>query len=198
MYSQNDEEAVILKFFSAHPPGNLLDIGAYDGVQLSNTRALLEAGWSGTLVEPDPANLAQLQANCRLLKLPVKIIAAAVAHPTAPILGRLYQSKDPLRAWNTSLTASLVTNPSSQELYVPTICMEDLTQWGPYDFINIDAEGEDLSILSLLTPSILRPCELICIEPFDSEQRPAMKELLGSFGFETIHETPENIIAARK
>jgi len=51
MYSQNNEEQVILSYFG-NKIGNLLDIGANDGLTLSNSRKLIELGWSAELIEP--------------------------------------------------------------------------------------------------------------------------------------------------
>ena len=45
MYSQNNEEQVILDYFG-NKIGNLLDIGANDGITLSNSRKLIELGWA--------------------------------------------------------------------------------------------------------------------------------------------------------
>ncbi len=55
-HSQNDEESVILRLLSDVPPpsGRLLDIGAFLPSLFSNSRALLDLGWSGVLVEPSP------------------------------------------------------------------------------------------------------------------------------------------------
>src|SRR5690242_9964329 len=53
-YSQNDEEAAILRACKHVEPQRFLDIGAYHPIDNSNTRALYEAGWSGVLVEPQP------------------------------------------------------------------------------------------------------------------------------------------------
>ena len=51
-YSQNDEEKVILGWFrdKKKKVGRFLDVGAYTGLELSNTRALMEKGWSGVCV----------------------------------------------------------------------------------------------------------------------------------------------------
>ena len=51
MYSQNNEERIILNYF-LNRKGNFLDIGANDGITLSNVRALAEMGWKGCLIEP--------------------------------------------------------------------------------------------------------------------------------------------------
>ncbi len=55
-YSQNGEQQVILETFEAlgiHK-GHLVDLGAGDGYTMSNSRALLDKGWTGTLVDGDP------------------------------------------------------------------------------------------------------------------------------------------------
>jgi len=51
MHSQNDEERHILDAFRGRPEGNFLDIGAYDGITLSNTYCLALKGWSGVCAE---------------------------------------------------------------------------------------------------------------------------------------------------
>lgn len=55
MYSQNDEERVILNYFDGKPAGTFLDIGAYHPTKFSNTRALFERGFKGVYVEPSPS-----------------------------------------------------------------------------------------------------------------------------------------------
>lgn len=55
-YSQNGEQQVILETFEAlgiHK-GHLVDLGAGDGYTMSNTRALLDRGWTGDLYDGDP------------------------------------------------------------------------------------------------------------------------------------------------
>ena len=61
-YSQNNEEEVILNYFDGKI-GTFLDVGANDGVTLSNTRALAERGWRGVLIEPSPKAFALLKEN---------------------------------------------------------------------------------------------------------------------------------------
>ena len=63
MYSQNQEEQYILNHFK-DKQGTFLDLGAYDGKELSNTRALVEQGWAGCCVEPHPTICEQLEKNC--------------------------------------------------------------------------------------------------------------------------------------
>ena len=55
-YSQNGEQQVILHIFDTLgiATGHLVDLGAGDGYSMSNTRALLELGWTGDLYDGDP------------------------------------------------------------------------------------------------------------------------------------------------
>lgn len=61
-YSQNNEQAIILKYFGSQR-GTVLDIGANDGITLSNSRALIELGWSAVLVEPAEIAFRKLRYN---------------------------------------------------------------------------------------------------------------------------------------
>ena len=60
MYSQNDEEQIILDYFKTNSGKRLLDIGAYDGKSLSNSLALIEMGWTGVLIEASPTNFTKI------------------------------------------------------------------------------------------------------------------------------------------
>lgn len=55
-YSQNGEQAHILHYLNTIgiERGHLVDLGAGDGYTMSNTRALLELGWTGDLYDGDP------------------------------------------------------------------------------------------------------------------------------------------------
>jgi len=79
MYSQGNEEKIILDYFQRHPALHKIfcDVGAFDGIGHSNVRALFELGWTGTLVEPDPNSFTRLQANYHAAK-DIRLINAAV------------------------------------------------------------------------------------------------------------------------
>ncbi len=55
-YSQNGEQAHILHYLDTIglKTGHLVDLGAGDGYTMSNSRALLEMGWTGALYDGDP------------------------------------------------------------------------------------------------------------------------------------------------
>jgi FkbM family methyltransferase len=203
-YSQNDEQDIILKHFEGKV-GRLLDIGAYDGITFSNTRALLFNGWSGVLVEPNPFNFVKLVSNCQVFD-PAKVVTVAAALGVTLGLWKLAVEKDLQRGWASSIEercSKRLLSAKSDLIYVTSVCWDDLLlkfgahDFCPYDFINIDAEGMDMMLL-VNAPSWVFATSLICIEPHDLNERQRMKDILDNRGFGVLHETPENIIAIRK
>src|SRR5687768_5951564 len=61
-YSQNNEQQIILNYFQNQTFKDLavLDLGANDGITLSNSYAILSLGASGDLVEPSPTVFPKL------------------------------------------------------------------------------------------------------------------------------------------
>lgn len=61
MYAQYGEEDFLNKIFPNKKNGLVVDIGAADGIRFSNSRYLIELGWSAILVEPNRNNFEKLQ-----------------------------------------------------------------------------------------------------------------------------------------
>jgi FkbM family methyltransferase len=76
-----DEKQIIEAHFSGCDGlglGRFLELGAHDGVRNSLTAGLVDAGWSGVQVEPDPLAFLQLRAN-REGNPRIALVNAAVA-----------------------------------------------------------------------------------------------------------------------
>lgn len=65
MYSQKNEEEIIEKIFNKLDinKGTFVEVGAGDGITLSNTRKLFENGWNGIYIEGDSDKLFDLYKN---------------------------------------------------------------------------------------------------------------------------------------
>lgn len=62
-YSQFSEDAIIERLLEPIPtPHTVIDIGAYDGVTLSNSRRMIERGATAVLIDADPAEAAKASA----------------------------------------------------------------------------------------------------------------------------------------
>ncbi|MHC5110658.1 MAG: FkbM family methyltransferase [Planctomycetota bacterium] len=62
--AQFGEDRVLWEIFRHSPTGYFIEVGAYDGVNLSNTYFLEQMGWKGLLLEPI-AQLARMAAVAR-------------------------------------------------------------------------------------------------------------------------------------
>jgi FkbM family methyltransferase len=159
-YSQYGEDTYIL---SVCPPnGKYLDIGACWPKDLSNTRALYERGWHGVLVEPSPGPLRQLIQEYGQSDR-VQIIAGMVSR--TPGLHRMTMTDD---AVSTESDAVRTTWADVGGYYgaawVPAVSVaEIMRQFGPFGFVDIDAEGTSVEILDDFLATGARPT-CICVE----------------------------------
>lgn len=216
MYSQNNEQEVILKYFG-DKVGTFIDIGANDGKTLSNTFALSERGWSGVLVEPSPSAFANLKDNYKIdsTKMDaIKIIRQDGINPTFYFypfaLGvtngtvKMWDSGTHLNKGDTSLLSTLVEKDktkwekSTNFTEIEVQCFRWKTflnrlKFKAFDFISIDAEGLDYEILKQID---LRETSLICVEyNGDANLKLEFDKLM--IGFKIIYTSPENLIYAR-
>lgn len=170
MYSQNNEEQVILNYFSNQSQGIFLDIGANDGITLSNVRALAEKGWKGALIEPSMISYEKAVKNYEKFKK-VRIYNCAISDKTGHF--DFYESGEHLGHGDHSLLSSLKQDETkrwTKEEFTKTsvncFTFRDwlyMVQYSKFDFITIDAEGYDYDILIQLPLKRLKT-KMICIE----------------------------------
>ena len=185
-YSQHGEQAHILKFFDGFK-GRFLDLGAFDGVTGSNTRALAELGWFGVSIEANPENFQTLLGKNLN---GVDCVNAAVM-PKAG-LERFYFSADQCGTCmeNKNLQAIL---PVRSSYYVAAVTPQMIADkfGGDFDFISLDVEGVDLNVLLELSP-VAKKAKLLCFEDsipchnFDPDYYNFMLEAAASLGFKTL------------
>lgn len=197
MYSQNQEEEVIVSYFG-NKIGNLIDIGANDGITFSNSRKLLELGWSGELIEPaeKPFNkLKELYKDNKKVKLHNIAISDLRGELT------FYSSGEHVGNGDSDLlsTLSIVDKQKWEnstvylESKVQSLKWLDFYNWQIYDFINIDAEGYDLSILKQMDLKELG-CKCLCIEHNGHQYNDIMRELR-RYNMKTLLVNNENLIS---
>lgn len=62
-YSQWGEDALLYEFFKGKTDGFFIDIGAFDGIHLSNSYIFEQIGWKGICVEAQPKSFDVLKIN---------------------------------------------------------------------------------------------------------------------------------------
>lgn len=65
IHSQSGEDGILRELFQVIGTNDpyFVEFGAWDGIHLSNTFALAEAGWSGCYIEGDPKRFNDLKKN---------------------------------------------------------------------------------------------------------------------------------------
>lgn len=197
MHSQRDEEPVILA--NAPSVGRYCDIGAYDGITFSNTRALSERGWSGVLIEPSPESFAGLMKNSEPYRSRLDLVnALVVPHRNLDSgLVRFYANPDAVATTEEKHKAKWEHAVKFTPIWVAAISIAEIISHfkPPFDFINIDTEGTSGDVLKAISLDAVG-CNLICVEK--DENRDSIIAHLESAGkFKVFHETAENLIARR-
>jgi FkbM family methyltransferase len=160
-----------IRNYFAGQTGRFLDIGAFDGFNSSLTYDLIEAGWSGVMVEPNPkyflSMLERHQGNPRL-----EFVQAAVSPATTGLVkfwgdhrfgGELSTIAKP---WRDRFVRS------HDVPYLPytigAVTVGDLLAsfGGPlgWRFVSIDAEGVSIELCRRLPLAQMVDTEILCVE----------------------------------
>jgi hypothetical protein len=202
-YSQNNEEAVLLDFFGDKTDGTFLEIGAFHPTRLSNTRALIERGWSGVMVEMSPYALVDL-IEAYKDNPSIRIVAGAVTMNPEPPAAVWLVPKDDVtdgaitttEAWHRDKWAGRLAAQGRRHvpLTAATISLAELCHLLPaqVDLVSIDTEGTSAA-LGLAFPYDRFGIKAAVIEHDNNE---AVSGLL-SLGFRVAVNNAENLVLLR-
>tara|TARA_Y100000768_G_scaffold26332_1_gene17754 strand:- start:7635 stop:8303 length:669 start_codon:yes stop_codon:yes gene_type:complete len=151
-FSQYGEDLFINDFFKNQAIGKYVDLGAFHPMRLSNTYLLYKKGWSGTNVDLNPIsidffNLARKNDNniCALISDQDNQLKDAYFVNPWSAANSINKSE------NTKIKKEMITETFSN------IVNHD------FDFLNIDLEGHDYSVLRTINFNKFHP-KLVCIE----------------------------------
>ena len=137
----------IHKLLGNHSQGTYIDIGAYDGIKVNNTKYFEDVGWTGIAVEPHPTSFAKLESNRNCIKENIVIadhdgVSEFNWSDDAPMTSRVDMSGRKGKIHD-------MKNVVKQQLPCMTLnslCEKhNITQ---VDFLKIDAEGYDCHIIN--------------------------------------------------
>lgn len=209
-YSEHGEQEHILNFFKGQKRGRFLDIGAFNGLQISNTRALLELGWTGVYIEANPPAFIQLLRHTRAFSAQC-VLAAMMPTAGHTFLWDTTILKETDPAWAeggqtcTCLNEHNVMDRVRQRFGVGCVTPRDIANvyGGDFDFVSLDIEGMDLPVLHEMGP-VLQSAKLMCFEDtipgtdFDPRYYNAILEACAKHGFtRTIARCKNNTLMAR-
>lgn len=188
IYSQNNEQHHITEYFGDFK-GRLLDLGAGDGIQFSNTCQLLNTGWKGVLVEPSPYLIPALIKNSREQDVEIIIspIGTEAAMKTWYDCGGDFLSSTNDKNVHLWKQVSFTRNLLIQQIHWMALKM----RYGDtFDFINIDVEGDSANLFLQMLPEF-PSCRLWCVE------HDGKKDEILSSGMRMIDFNGENIIIGK-
>ena len=202
-YSQNNEEQVVLDYFSTKPNikimGTFIDIGANDGKTLSNTFALTERGWKGVLVEPSPKAFALLKENYNKYKAYLYNFALGETNGNVKFYDcETHLNKGDHRLLSTMLESEKKRWTKEKFNEIEVKCFRWKTFLNrlsvkEFDFISMDIEGMEVSLLKQMD---LLATSCVCLEWNGKPEVKAEFDKL-MVGFKIIYTSGENLIYAR-
>ena len=197
-YSQNNEQDIILQYFGSRK-GFFLDIGANDGITLSNTYALQLQDWKGVLIEPSEEAFNRIKVRYGVQKFNVAI-GTEDGHCTFHEMGNHLNAGD-VSLLSTIKKTELKRWPGVEfkERMTEVWTYKTLLKHSPlkfFDFISIDAEGVDYEILEQID---LKYTDMVCIEHnSNSDLFQLIKTYCNNAGlYKCLLNNLENVIWAR-
>lgn len=195
MYSQTQEEHWILQA-CPEPTGKFLDIGAWNAICLSNTRALFERGWGGVLVEPSPLPFGKIEAEYSGVERVVAVNAAVTIEPVPTV--DMWISEDAVSTTDRESWEKWRDHAhfEPEQITVAAVTLEDLYErFGPFDFVSIDTEGTSVDLCLRLFTLGHRP-KCICVE--HDERIVELMSVAAPLGYAATYMSGENLILVRQ
>lgn len=175
-YSQHGEDYLLWKFFDFKKDGFFIEVGAFDGVHLSNTYSFELEGWKGICIEP-----GQYFENCK--KNRPNSICINAACVSSDDIKEITFYEEELGLFSTTNDVDESKNKYFQDVYnarglsfdhateckVRTITLNSIFKENnikKIDFISIDVEGAEVEVLKGLCLYKYKP-EILMIEAND-------------------------------
>lgn len=199
-YSQHGEDNYIERLFRGKTNGVCIEVGAYDGITLSNTLHFEEKGWNALCIEPIPSAFDKcktIRKNCyqccisesdasdkefTIFHLNDNLCAISSLEPDQ----RLVKSHQHLITKVTSCMVKVRSlNSLLAELQFPTAI----------DFISIDTENTELDVLKGIDLNVY-DVKLFVIE--NNYNEPFCNDYLAKYGYEKINRIAVNDFYVKK
>jgi FkbM family methyltransferase len=192
MYSQNNEEQIILKYLG-DSTGTFLDIGAYDGITFSNTYELVKRGWTGVMVEASPRTFIKLQDNVEEYKNKLTLVNACIVTDDQKLVD-FYDNIQATATHNLTNVEKWKKQTPFDMIAVMTCHHKTLLEkvGHLYDFVNIDVEGSSTDLFMCLYDE-LPDVKIWCVE-HDGNDKAIIEKAKGC---KVLLRNGENLILAK-
>ncbi len=202
-YSQIGQDRFLLEnFFRGKRGGVFVDVGAYDGEQLSNTLFYEKSmGWTGLCIEPLPSAFAKLKATRRAIAENVcvadaegeaEFTEADDKGPHEKMFSGLSAHFDPRHIKRLEFTTGRVTRRVPVVRLSSLLLKHGLTH---IDYMSIDTEGSEVAILSELDFSRFTVSVLTVEDNWRDDRIP---KLMAEKGYDLFARLEQDLVFKRK
>ena len=187
--SQGGEDVWLWNRFGRREHGVFVEIGAFNGIDASNTWFFEQLGWTGVLVEPDP----QIAAECKGNRPNSVTVQAAAGRETGQVTLQRFKSS---ANWSGMLShvGALDAHAdrlkrmegSVESVSVPMRRMDDVlaeAEIGVIDFISIDVEGAEMSVLDGLDLQRWKPSIIVLENTYEGADGQNLIGRMASSGY---------------
>lgn len=192
-YSQYGEDHILYEFFERQEIGFFVDVGAFDGVHLSNSFCFEKLGWNGLCIEPQEEIFSYCE---RHRPKSVCVRAACVDNPDLTEITLSQDSTGLFSGMELEVNQpNIVGHYESLGLQIGTIndvsvpartlnsILEDVAPaLLKIDFVSVDVEGAEMQVLSGFDIRRYEPRVLV-IEASSVEADSAICGYLATFGY---------------
>lgn len=206
-FSQAGEDFMLWKFFHLKPHGFYIDVGAFDGVHLSNTYFFERAGWKGICVEPNP----EYFTLCRTARPNSICIHAACVQDegikeaefsveSLGLLSGIEVDEDDIRRRydGRGLEFSGLRRIRVPAITLNAILRDHLPSGTPIDFLSVDVEGTEIDVLRGLDLTRYRPRVIVAEANSDLARDNLSKYLVDENAYQEARTLGVNTFYARE
>jgi FkbM family methyltransferase len=187
-YSQLNQDLDVLKHYNNKKDGYFIEIGANNGITLSNTYLLeKEYGWKGICIEPIPKTYLKLIKNRNCI-----CSDKAVYNQSNVTVNFTITEYDLLSGITENIDRHKDDAKNGKQITVSTITLNDLLEQNNapefIDYLSIDTEGSELLILSAINFDKYKFGVIHVEHNYVEPRRSKMKELLLKNNYKFIRE----------
>ena len=193
--AQNGEDRWLADYFGHKSQGFFVEVGAYDGVNLSNTYHFERIGWAGVLVEPDPDKAAHCRAHRPGSK--THQCAAVGSAEVGEIAfyrvadGEVFSTTAPRDQYDQRIAnMGLASAPMRVPARTLDAILEEAGAHG-VDFVSIDVEGAETEVLRGFDIRRWRPA-VVVVESNAKFRLPEVRDYFVAHGYAYHHSIDVN------
>jgi FkbM family methyltransferase len=162
--SQFGEDKILFEHFGKKNDGFYVEVGALDGIYVSNTYFFEQIGWQGILIEPIP----EAAQKCALARPRSQVVCCAALAPDSPaeIEFEVVEGWEALSATSVNRERLHEYQPQMRKIVVQAKTLDTILEQASMrkiDFLTIDVEGHEWDVLQGFTIDRWQP-EIVIIE----------------------------------